>query len=61
MQRLVERKLDLIITNVVSSETPAHLHKRIFTEPSILMLPKNLKRKKIKLGVGKDLPLADCR
>ncbi len=40
MQRLIERKLDLIITNVVTAETPHIFTKRIFTEPSILMLPK---------------------
>lgn len=46
MQRLVERKLDLIITNVVSSETPHIFTKRIFTEPSILMLPKKFEKEK---------------
>ncbi|WP_290373054.1 LysR family transcriptional regulator [uncultured Parasutterella sp.] len=40
LQRLIERKLDLIITNVATSDALHIFTKRIFTEPSVLILPK---------------------
>ena len=40
IQRLIERKLDLIITNDVSTE-PSHVFRKLlFHEPSVLILPK---------------------
>lgn len=40
MQWLVERKLDLIITSNTTTEAPHLFRRRLFREPSILMLPK---------------------
>lgn len=44
MQRLLERKLDLIITNVVTSEKARIFCKKLFEEPSVLMLPKSFSK-----------------
>lgn len=41
-QRLLERKLDLIITNDISTEPRRIFRRRLFEEPSILILPKSL-------------------
>ena len=44
IQRLIERKLDLIITNDVSTE-PSHVFRRLlFHEPSVLILPKSFEK-----------------
>lgn len=42
MQRLLERKLDLIITNEISTEPKRIFRMPLFEEPSILMLPQAL-------------------
>ncbi len=41
-QRLLERKLDLVITNDISTEPRRIFRVRLFDEPSILILPKAL-------------------
>ncbi len=46
LQRLSERKLDLVITNNLANTTASYLFaQKIFEEPSILMLPKSLSKK----------------
>ena len=42
MQRLLERKLDLIITNEISTEPMRIFRIPLFEEPSILLLPRSL-------------------
>lgn len=61
IQRLIERKLDLIITNDVSTE-PSHVFRRLlFHEPSVLILPKSFEKDPNKTGLGSALLSADCR
>ena len=61
IQRLIERKLDLIITNDVSTE-PSHVFRKLlFHEPSVLILPKPFEKDPDQNWTWQRLAVCGCR